>query len=100
VATGDANGDGKSDVAVTANSSIGDVRVLLGTSTGALQFADQKPAGVYPRWIGMADFNGDGKIDVASLGDDHALSIYLGNGDGKFAPRTIWPAGQNTRNGS
>ncbi len=42
---------------------------------------------------GLADFNGDGRIDLAFLTEDSSsqagLAIALGNGDGTFANATI-----------
>lgn len=50
--------------------------------------------GQYPEGIVAADFNGDGKIDLAvANGGDGTVSILLGNGDGTFAPRVDYPAG-------
>ncbi len=51
-------------------------------------------AGDSPISVAVADFNGDGRLDLAvanQLSDD--VSVFLGNGDGSFqAPRTF-PAG-------
>jgi hypothetical protein len=62
--------------------------------------------GAYPCSVITADFNGDGKLDlaVANSGADPAagvkapgsISILLGNGDGTFAPKVDYPAGSNS----
>src|SRR5215210_7510190 len=38
-----------------------------------------------------ADFNGDGKPDLAVAGED--VSVLLGNGDGTFRTKVVYPAG-------
>ena len=46
-----------------------------------------------PGPIAVADFNGDGKLDVASVGTfDTEVSVLLGNGDGTFQPPVLYPA--------
>ena len=40
-----------------------------------------------------ADFNGDGKLDLAVVNNNSTISIYLGNGDGTFQPKVDYPAG-------
>jgi phospholipase C len=58
----------------------------------ALTFARQDVAtGNSPRWVGVADFNGDGKLDLAVANSvDNTVSILLGNGDGTFQnPSTV-----------
>ena len=51
---------------------------------------------VYPangaRAIAAADFNGDGKMDIAA-GDNTGVSILLGNGDGTFQPPVSYALG-------
>jgi hypothetical protein len=46
----------------------------------------------------IADLNGDGKLDLATLSSDNAgnqnLNIALGNGDGTFQPALILDAPQ------
>src|SRR5579859_1897164 len=59
-------------------------------------------AGSSPNAIAVADFNGDGKLDVAvadygnpSTGDNGGISVLLGNGDGTFQPAQLIGAGKN-----
>ena len=43
--------------------------------------------GAYPYSIISADFNGDGKVDLATANDSSEnVSVLLGNGDGSFIP--------------
>src|SRR5207237_5552874 len=43
--------------------------------------------------LAVADFNGDGKLDVASVSPGGGVSIFLGNGDGTLQPPVGYPAG-------
>jgi hypothetical protein len=91
VATGDFNGDGRSDVA-TANPSSNNVSVLLSNANGTLQAAQQFPAGTNPRSIAVGDVNNDGKVDLVTVntGGGGNISVLLGNGNGTFqAPTTV-----------
>ncbi len=47
--------------------------------------------GVNPRSVGVADFDGDGRLDV-SVQNENDLngSILLGNGDGTFQPQRVY----------
>lgn len=40
-----------------------------------------------------ADFNGDGKLDLAGNAGNKAASVMLNNGNGSFAPRVEFPIG-------
>jgi Bacterial Ig-like domain (group 3)/FG-GAP-like repeat/FG-GAP repeat len=87
VTVGDFNKDGKPDLAVADNisSGTGSVSVLLGNGDGTFQTAVSYPVGTNPTSAAVADFNGDGKPDLAvSNGGSGNLSLMLGNGDGSF----------------
>ncbi len=63
------------------------------TSTILLGRADLA-VGIDPRGMVVADFNGDGKPDVAVVNRaDNTVSILLGNGDGTFSAAATYPTG-------
>jgi hypothetical protein len=90
VAVGDFDGDGHLDLAVanggTYNASYMDssVSVLLGNGDGSFQPARNFLAGSIPSWVAVADFNGDGHLDLAVANFVGTVSVLLGNGDGTF----------------
>jgi hypothetical protein len=95
--SGDFNGDGKLDLAVADNGNgqtDSTVSVLLGNGDGTFQPAVGYGVGVQPFSIAAADFNQDGKQDLAVLNaGSNTVSILLGNGDGTFQPHVDYPAG-------
>jgi hypothetical protein len=102
VAVGDFNGDGNPDL-VTSNdnnflTNASSISILLGAGTGAFQPYVDYAAGLAPSWAATADFNGDGKLDLAvadfGYGETTAtVSVLLGNGDGTFQPAATYDAG-------
>jgi FG-GAP-like repeat len=55
--------------------------------------------GIAPTSIAVADFNGDGKLDLALTDDASSQSVVvlLGNGDGSFQPPAAYRAGQDLK---
>jgi len=91
----DFNHDGKPDVGVGGKHGL---VVLLGTAKGISRNWREPPgrAGL----LG-ADFNGDGNLDLASIGASDQIEILLGNGDGTFhsAPQVRRGRITNSRRG-
>jgi hypothetical protein len=95
--SGDFNGDGILDIAVT-DSVNNTVTVLLGSGTGSFIAQSPMPTGSTPRSLAVTDLNGDGKLDliVADFGST-TLDVFLGNGDGTFTPAGSVPAASFVR---
>jgi hypothetical protein len=93
VAARDVNGDGNPDLLVLAgcvaanNCTNGVLNVLLGNGDGTFQppIATVTPTAFsdFSDGLAISDFNGDGKLDIASGVGNFLL---LGNGDGTFQP--------------
>jgi hypothetical protein len=82
VQVADMNDDGKQDIVSISNTN--QVHVLLNTTTGGATTptfaATQSVTGVAnPRSIAIADFNGDGRPDIAASGDNLTKAIVLLN---------------------
>ena len=79
IAIGDFNSDGKLDLAV-ANYGDRTITLLLGKGDGTFTQAAGSPyaVGQYPYQLTAADFNGDGKLDLATANlSDYTVSILL-----------------------
>jgi FG-GAP-like repeat len=87
---GDVNGDGNLDLACISHDSYG-VTLLLGDGKGGLALAPNSPIvmkqGQHPHThgLGIGDFNGDGKLDLATVNNaDNDVSVAFGDGRGGF----------------
>jgi hypothetical protein len=107
VVAGDFNGDGRLDAAVVDGGRLSEVYVLPGNGDGT--FGPAQPshagAGAHASDIAVADFNEDGRLDLA-LAAAQAWTPYrstappmdggvllLGNGDGTFQDERYIPTG-------
>jgi hypothetical protein len=103
IATADLNGDGNLDLVVvngvcTIEVCYDSVSVLLGNGDGTFGSPVSYATPPGPAAVFLGDFNGDGKLDVATLNrSDYTatcgcVGILLGNGDGTFQePAIITP---------
>lgn len=97
IATGDLNNDSHPDL-VVVNQSDGTVSVLLGNGDGTFTAATNSPlaTGQAPTAVTVTDFNGDGIPDFAVTDPQtDSVSVFLGVGQGLFAPPFQLPVGSN-----
>jgi hypothetical protein len=101
LAVADFNGDGKPDM-VVANTNCTTVSVLLNTSSGSglISFATHQDIDTFnaPAGLVVADFNGDGKPDLAVISSDNSsITVMLnttptGNSTVSFSNPMRFPA--------
>lgn len=81
-----------------ANQSAKTISVLMGNGDGTFKTAVNYGTGNQPYSLVAADFNGDGKVDlaVANYGES-TVSVLNGNGDGTFNAKVDYPTGTGPR---
>jgi hypothetical protein len=95
VAVGDFNGDGIPDL-VVGNALSDSMSLLLGNGDGSFQPAVNFDVGILnvAVSIAVADFNGDGKADLAVADSQtETVSVLLGDGNGNFQPPVNYAVG-------
>lgn len=90
--TADLNADNKLDV-VVANANRNTITVFLGNGMGALSAGTNFDAGPSPLAPTIADFDGDGTLDVVVANNLSSISFYSGNGAGGLNARVSYSAG-------
>jgi len=103
IATGDFNEDGRRDLVIAnaTGSTDNSVSLLIRNETGGYAPATTFAVGSQPKFIAVADFNGDHHLDFVttnSLRSSAApsagkISVRLGDGAGNFGPLTQFPSG-------
>ncbi|WP_224240316.1 beta strand repeat-containing protein [Hyalangium gracile] len=93
IAAGDVDRDGNMDAVVTNNNtSTPSLSVLLGDGNGGLtKVATDLSNSAVPRSVSLADFNGDGALDLLTSGS--AVYLRLNNGSGGFLASTAFTVG-------
>jgi hypothetical protein len=96
---GDLDADGSPDFTIP-NETADDVRVIMNDGCGefgAIQ-VNNMPNGTTPSSNEGADYDGDGIMDfaVAQIGNG-GMSVFIGVGDGTFAPPVGYASGTNAR---
>jgi hypothetical protein len=103
VVVADVNGDGKPDLivlncgncygppSITHPASIG---IMLGNGDGTFQPAVSYGTGAAsPRFVVVADVNGDGELDLIVANREAVVAALLGNGDGTFQAAVAYNSG-------
>ena len=88
IAAGDFNGDGKPDLAVCLvvvdEIQSAQMQILINQGDGTFRQGQLLPTCRGP--LTIADFNGDGKLDIY----DGGVNLWLGNGDGTFTGPSVY----------
>src|SRR5262249_37871259 len=87
IGTGDFNGDGRADLAVANwnNPTAGIVIFLRNAGNTGFTQASSNFSGTNPRQFAVADYDGDGTLDLAVVNNgSRNVTVLLGQGNGTF----------------
>jgi hypothetical protein len=95
VAAGDFNGDGNLDLAVVEYFGSGEelVAIYLGDGHGGFKKSASYQSGVETTSVAVADFNGDGKLDVAVANNAGNVKVFFGTGKGTLGKPATYQIG-------
>jgi hypothetical protein len=96
IASGDFNGDGFTDVVESNyfNDGTGGITVFLSNPDGSLQPGVNYGLGGRLEYVAVADFNGDGKLDIAATNTTNdSVLIFTGTGNGTFVQGPAYSSG-------
>ena len=96
VIVGDFNGDSRPDLAVNSFSGL---YIFLNAGGGSFARPIRTPGAIHPmfgpepsQYTVAADFNRDGRLDLAGIVEPRTARLLLGRGDGTFLTREVGPA--------
>jgi hypothetical protein len=106
IALGDVTGDGKVDVVATIDNAGGgcpsnEVAVLAGLDTGKFKAPVYYSTGTTQQSgpVALADFNGDGKLDLVFSNADGSISVLLNKGKGVYGAAAVIAGASGTQAG-
>jgi hypothetical protein len=89
-AVGDFNGDGIPDVVVGINTFPGEIDLYPGNGDGTFGTPIRTNTLVAVQELLAADFNQDGKLDLAASDFNGTVTVYLGDGKGGFSQQQVF----------
>jgi hypothetical protein len=99
IALGDFNGDHKLDIAISSCNKTSSLEILLNNGDGTFKAATETEVvniSQSQQSFALGDFNGDGKLDIATITytseDVSQITIFPGKGDGTFSAPVNYPA--------
>ena len=98
IVAGDFDQNGTLDLAVAdadSGGGAGSVVILSGAGNGTFVVGSPITVGVDPTWIVAGDFNGDGRLDLATANNaENTVSVLLASGGGNFSAPVSYTVGQ------
>jgi hypothetical protein len=97
LAVGDLDGDHVLDLAVVENAgpANGKLGIFLGNGNGSFRKGPEYALGYDPKSVTTADFNGDGRLDLAvtnrGVNGKGSVMVLFGRGDGTFMKPVVYP---------